>query len=274
MIDIQNNETNDIAKRELDGNKIVAIVQVRTTSKRLPNKALRLILGKPMIIHQLDRVSKCLYIDHLIVATSDHSTDDELTKVCKDFGYNVSRGSLHNVVDRIWCAVEKIDFGHLVRLTGDCPLSDPKIIDRVIVEHLKEGADYSSNTIIPTFPDGLDVEVLTKKTFRRIVDGAFKPSHFEHVTSFVSENENDFFIHQVLLKSDLSSLRWTVDEPVDLELITKIYEKLYLQKCNFSMDDVLELIQCWSSKLPDNSHIPRNEGYAKSVREERQTSNF
>lgn len=255
-------------------NGIVAIVQARTTSKRLPNKVMSPILGKPMIIHQLDRIRRCQNIDHLIVATSDHTSDDKLTKVCKDFGYSTSRGSLHNVVERIWHAVDKLDFGHLVRLTGDCPLADPEIIDRVIAEHLERGADYTSNTIVSTFPDGLDVEVLTKKTFQRIVSAAHKPSHFEHVTSFVSENKKDFFIHQVLSEPDLSSLRWTVDEQIDLKLITKIYEELYSRNPNFSMHDVLELIQCSSSIMPDNSHITRNEGYLRSIEEERKTNNF
>lgn len=245
--------------------KIVAIVQARTTSTRLPNKVMHPILGKPMIIHQLERIDRCRYIDKLIVATSDHDTDDELTRVCEGLGYNVSRGSLQNVFDRIWSAVERIDYDHLIRLTGDCPLTDPEIIERVIREHLNEGADYSSNTIVPTFPDGLDVEILTNKTFQRIFERAFKPSHFEHVTSFVSENKNDFFIHQILSRPDLSSLRWTVDEPIDLELIIKIFENLYLDKPNFSMNDILELVQRPSSNMPDNSHIPRNEGLAKST---------
>ena len=261
-------------KNAQSSSSVIAVVQARTTSKRLPNKVMSPILGKPMIIHQLDRIKRCRHVDHLIVATSDHDTDDTLTEVCKDFGYNASRGSLHNVVDRIWRALEKIDYGHLVRLTGDCPLADPEIIDQVIAEHLERGADYTSNTIVPTFPDGLDVEVLTRKTFRRIVYGAHKPSHYEHVTSFVSENKNDFFIHQVLSETDLSSLRWTVDEPIDLELITKIYEELYSREPNFSMHDVLELIQCPSLNMPDNSHITRNEGYAKSIREERDMVNF
>lgn len=274
MIDINSTKTGMTIVKGAKVNGIVAIVQARTTSKRLPNKVMSPILGKPMIIHQLDRIRRSRYVDHLIVATSDHYTDDTLTKVCRDFGYSTSRGSLGNVVERIWHAVEKIDFGHLVRLTGDCPLADPSIIDRVIAEHLEQGADYTSNTILPTFPDGLDVEVLTKKTFRRIVFGAHKPSHFEHVTSFVSENKNDFLIHQVLSEPDLSSLRWTVDEPIDLEVITKIYEELYPRKPKFSMHDVLELIECLSTNMPDNSHITRNEGYCRSIQEERETTKF
>ena len=113
-------------------NKIVAIDQARTTSNRLPNKVMHPILGTPMIIHQLDRINRSDHIDQLIVATGDHSTDDELTQVCKGFGYNVSRGSFHNVVDRIWCAVEKVDYDQLVRLSDDCPLKDAKIIDLLL----------------------------------------------------------------------------------------------------------------------------------------------
>ena len=255
-------------------NSVVAIVQPRTTSKRLPNKVMNPILGKPLIMHQLDRIRLARHVDHLIVANSDHYTDDKLTRVCGDFGYSISRGSLNNVVERICHAVEKIDFGHLVILTGDCPLADPRIIDRDIAEHLEQGADYKSNTILPTFPDGLNVEVLTKKNFRRIISGAQKTSHLEHVTSFVSENKNDFLILQILLDPNLSSLRWTVDESIDLELIKKIYEEFYPLKRYFSTDDVLDLIKCLSTNMPDNSHITRNEGYFRSIQEECETANF
>ena len=257
-------------------NSVVAIVQARIKSKRLPNKVMGPISGKLMIIiiHQLDRIRLARHVDHLIVATSDHYTDDKLTRVCGDFGYSISRGSLNNVVERICHAVEKIDFGHLVRLTGDCPLADPRIIDRDIAEHLEQGADYKSNTILPTFPDGLNVEVLTKKNFRRIISGAQKTSHLEHVTSFVSENKNDFLIHQVLSDPDLSSWRWTVDDPIDLELITKIYGELCPLKRNFSTHEALELIECLSTNMPDNSQITRKEGYFRSIQEERETTNF
>ena len=118
---------------------------------------------------------------------------------------------------------------------------------------------------MPTFPDELDVEILTKKTFQRIVKDAYKPSHLEHVTSFVIENKDDFFIHQILFKSDLSSLRWTVDEQIDLELIVKIFENLYLHKGDFSMHDILALVQCASSNMHDNSHIRCNEGLSHSI---------
>lgn len=244
---------------------VVAVVQARSSSARLSNKVMQPVLGKPMLVHQLERIQRCKRIDKLIVATSDQAADDELAKTCQNLGYCVARGSLNNVLERFYMALKNIPYDHLVRLTGDCPLVDPELVDRVIIEHLNNNADYTSNVLVPSFPDGLDVEVLKKRAFALVFERAQSFSQLEHVTSYIYENPQSFKIHKVASDTDLSFHRWTVDEPVDFELITKIYEGLYPMKPDFLMDDVLDFIKVHSSELPKNSHIIRNEGYIESL---------
>ena len=145
----------------------IAIVQARTSSSRLPGKVLRPILGTPMIVHQLWRIERSKLIDKIILATSDDKSDDQLSLLCYQAGFNVFRGSLNNVLNRFQKAIASEDCAHVVRLTGDCPLCDPKIIDDVIESHLNTGAEYTSNALTPSFPDGLDVEVVTKTALKK-----------------------------------------------------------------------------------------------------------
>lgn len=258
-------------KTALSSSNVIAVVQARSSSTRFPNKVLQPILDKPMLIHQLDRICKCKNIDKLIIATSTHFSDDGLANICHSYGYNVKRGSLTNVVQRFQTALEHEEFGYLVRLTGDCPLADPDVIDQVIAEHIERDADYTTNAYFPSFPDGLDVEVLKKITFEHVVKSACTPSQLEHVTPFIYENKQMFKIHHVTSAEDLSAYRWTVDECVDLELVRRVYENLYPRNPDFSMSDILDFIKERSFELPQNGHIGRNEGYAESIRKRDKT---
>lgn len=244
----------------------IVVVQARSSSNRFPNKVLQPILDKPMLVHQLDRIRKCKQINKLIVATSDHTSDDRLADICRSFGHTVKRGSLTNVVQRFQKALEDEKFDNLVRLTGDCPLADPDLIDQVITEHIKQDADYTTNALNPSFPDGLDVEVLRKWTFEYVFENAHTPSQLEHVTPYIYENQDIFKIHHVVSEIDLSAYRWTVDEYVDLDLVRQIYENLYPSNPDFSMGDILDFIKSRLTELPQNGHISRNEGYAKSIK--------
>ncbi len=244
---------------------ILALVQARSSSTRLPNKVLKPILGVPMILHQLERIERSKLINKLTLATSDDTSDDKLADLCVNAGYRVVRGPLKNVLKRFEFATFDETFDHIVRLTGDCPLSDPNIVNLVIHTHLDEAADYTSNALTPTFPDGLDVEVIKKEAFERVIKRAKLECELEHVTSYIYTHPNEFKISQVLSKVDLAAHRWTVDELVDFELITEIFTALYPHNPNFLTDDVLKFVSGNSSTLPQNKHIQRNEGFIRAV---------
>jgi spore coat polysaccharide biosynthesis protein SpsF len=139
--------------------EIAAILQARVSSTRLPGKVLKPILGVPMILRQIERVRRAKKIDQFIVATSNDRTDDPLADICSNTNIECFRGSLEDVLDRFYHAAKPLNPEHIVRLTGDCPLADPQLIDQLILFHLQGGYDYSSNTVETTYPDGLDVEI-------------------------------------------------------------------------------------------------------------------
>ena len=145
---------------------IVAIVQARMQSSRLPGKVMMKILGKPMLSLQLERIGRCKNIDKLVVATSNQQADDPIARLCEILSVACFRGSLHDVLDRYYRAAEQYAAKHVVRLTGDCPLSEPAIIDNTIDTHLAEHRDYTSNFHPTCFPDGLDIEVFRFKVLK------------------------------------------------------------------------------------------------------------
>lgn len=247
---------------------ILAILQARVSSTRLPGKALMPILGKPMLTMQIDRVRRAGLIDRLLVATSSDASDNPLENLCRENGIVCFRGSLDDVLDRFYQAAKPLKPDHIVRLTGDCPLIDPCLIDRVIAFHLQEGYDYTSNTVEPTFPDGLDVEVFRFSCLRQAWEEAKLPSQREHVTLFMYRHPELFRIGSVKNGADLSSLRWTVDEPPDFEMVTGIYEALYPLNPEFSTEDVLALLKknTWLKNV--NAGYQRNAGLQKSLLED------
>ncbi|KJR96191.1 MAG: spore coat protein [Peptococcaceae bacterium BRH_c4a] len=247
---------------------ILAILQARVSSTRLPGKALMPLLGKPMLIRQIDRVRRAGLIDRLLVATSSDASDDPLEKLCLENGIVCFRGSMDDVLDRFYQAAKPGKPDHVVRLTGDCPLTDPRLIDRVIAFHLRGGFDYTSNTVNPTFPDGLDVEVLRFSCLRQAWEEAKLPSQREHVTLFLHRHPERFSIGSLKNGSDLSSLRWTVDEPPDFELVTRIYEALYPSNPEFATEDILALLAGNPRLMDINAGYQRNAGLQKSLLED------
>ncbi|MCA9749776.1 MAG: glycosyltransferase family protein, partial [Romboutsia sp.] len=208
----------------------VAIVQARSSSTRMPGKVLKTICRKPMILHQLERISKSKLIDSLVIATSSYETDDELARVCINAGYKVFRGDLNNVLSRYYHAALQENATHIIRLTGDCPLSDPLLIDEMINFYQNNNFDYVSNAVEATYPDGLDVEIFSMHVLQRMYINATLNSELEHVTSYVHNNFDKFNCYEfknkkykyiskqdgiILETIDLSSMRWTVDEPED-----------------------------------------------------------
>lgn len=244
---------------------ILALLQARFSSSRLPGKVLLPLLDKPMLLQQVDRIRRAAAIDKLVVATSTDGTDDKIAETCDAYGVEYFRGSLIDVLDRFYRAAVAYKPDHVVRLTGDGPLADPVIIDAVVDLHLSGGYDYTSNDHPPTFPDGLDVEVFRRHCLEEAWQEALLPSQREHVTPFMYNYPDRYRIGNYLNSADLSALRWTVDTAEDLVLVRKIYEALYPANRAFTMDDILQLFRQNPALTETNSMYQRNEGYLKSL---------
>jgi len=249
---------------------ILAILQARVSSSRLPRKVLMDIEGSPMILRQLERVFRSNLIDHLVVATSTDKSDDELVYFLKEKKIDFFRGSLNNVLDRFYFSAKAYNPEHIVRLTGDCPLADFSVIDDVINAHIKGNFDYTSNTIKPTFPDGLDVEVFTYSSLKKAYLSAKLPSDREHVTPYIYNNPDKFKVMNFVNNEDMSLLRWTVDEPEDFKFVTEIYRHLYNKNNNFSTLDVLLTLKKYPNLMKINSQFKRNEGLVASIEKDKE----
>lgn len=249
--------------------KIGAIVQIRVDSTRLPKKALSDILGKPMTIRLLERVQRSELIDEIIVATTKNKTDDDLVKIVEENNIKIYRGSTEDVLDRYYKAAKQNDIDIIVRITGDCPLVDPEIVDNIIRYFIDNDFDYVSNTIKPTFPDGICVEVFSYNTLEKTWNEAKLMSEREHVTPYITKHTEIFEIKNFENNEDLSDLRWTVDEPEDLEFVREIYKRLYNKKNVFHLRDVLKLLEKNPKLKNINTGIMRNEGYFKSLKDDK-----
>lgn len=243
---------------------IVAALQARVSSTRLPGKVLMPILDVPMLFRQVERIRRSRSLDELVIATSTDVTDDPIERGCDEYSVRCFRGSLSDVLDRVYRASAPLNPRHVVRLTGDCPLTDPAVIDRVVAFHLDGNYDYTSNVDEPTFPDGLDVEIVRFACLEEAWREARLPSQREHVTPFIREHPEHYRIGSFRNEVDLSHFRWTVDEPEDFALIETIYTSLYPENPAFSTDDILMLLASRPELTELNSRFKRNEGYLKS----------
>lgn len=247
--------------------KILAIIQARVSSTRLPNKVLLPIVGKTMLEHQIDRLKWSKTIQKIVVATSSNNSDDAIEKLCKEINVSCFRGSLDDVLDRYYSAAIKYSPDHIVRITGDCPVIDYDVVDKVIQLHLVSEADYTSNTITPTYPDGLDIEVMNFRVLKEAWENAELASEREHVTPYIKKIAKYKKIN-VEHDEDLSDVRLTVDEQADYELIKFIYESLYSKNEKFNLNDIMSLLSKNLDKVKLNQDITRNEGYMKSLRDD------
>jgi spore coat polysaccharide biosynthesis protein SpsF len=223
---------------------ILAVLQARMSSTRLPGKVMKPLLGRPMMARQIERILRTSTIDQLVVATSDDPSDDIVATFCRAEGIAYHRGSLHDVLDRYHSAAES--FGpadHVVRLTADCPLTDPGVIAEAIALHVASGADYTSNSINRTYPVGLDVEVMTLATLSTSWRDAAISQEREHVTMYIYRNPERFRIVELTQSLDLGLMRWTVDTIDDFQMVEKVYGALYPRNPAFTWPDVLAFLQ-------------------------------
>ncbi|WP_064662624.1 glycosyltransferase family protein [Pseudoalteromonas sp. MQS005] len=249
---------------------INAFMQARTGSTRLPNKVLKNLQGLPMFIQQAKRVQRAKLVDNLVIVTSTDESDDIIEQLCNENNLLCFRGSLSNVLSRYFHAELNYPCDAIVRITADCPVIDPELMDYVINSHLKNNNDYTSNCLVATYPDGLDIEVISKKALHNAYKYAEKPSELEHVTPYITSHPDKYKLQNIQSEQDLSAYRWTVDEPKDFELISSIYENLYVKKPNFNYQDILELLSHKPELNLLNSQIARNEGMVKSLKQDKE----
>jgi len=220
------------------------IVQARMTSTRLPGKVMKVVCGKPLLEHLIDRLKRVKYADRIVIATTVNDTDNQIVNLCKKLDTLYYRGSEEDVLGRYYEAAVEYGGEVIIRITSDCPVIDPEVVDYLInfFANNIEKYDYVSNTLERSYPKGMDAEITSFDTLKEAHFNAYDPFDREHVTPFIKMRPQQFRLYNILYKADMSRYRWTVDTPADLELITKIYDALYYKNPLFSLNDILDLM--------------------------------
>lgn len=248
--------------------QILAIIQARMGSSRLPGKVLKELSGKPALWHVVDRAGRSRFINEIVVATTCQREDLEVVRYCADQGIRLYIGSEEDVLDRYYQAARLYKPDHIVRITADCPLHDHNVIDMIIQKHLDMDNDYTSNTLEDSFPDGLDCEVFTFPALEQAWKEAKLTSEREHVTPYIKKGDR-FKKYSVKDPVDHSQYRWTLDTEKDFQFISKIFEELYEDTPEFDKDDIYALLDRCPELLMINKGVIRNEGYLKSIENDR-----
>jgi spore coat polysaccharide biosynthesis protein SpsF (cytidylyltransferase family) len=246
--------------------KIVAIIQARMGSTRLSGKVLKEVMGKPLLWHMLNRLKHSKMIGEIVIATTTNATDDIIVKKVNDWGYKVFRGSENDLLDRYYKTAKKYKADIIVRLTADCPLIDPEIVDQAINEFTSGNYDLVGTS--DSFPDGLDVTVYSFKALEKAWGDAKLPSEREHVGPYMVKHPELFKQKSIAFKEHLPHMRWTVDEDRDYMFVKEIFERLYKEGEMFYTEDILKLLKREPRLMEINSGIIRNEGYLKSLKED------
>lgn len=239
---------------------VLALIQARMGSTRLPGKVLKLLAGRPVIDHVMQRVSAAKTVDEAMVVTSIDRNNLPLISRVATQGVGVFVGSENDVLDRFWQAVRLTDADAIVRVTADCPVIDPQIIDRVVELHLDRGFDYTSNIDPPTWPDGLDVEVVSRNVLETAWREATTLHDREHVTPFVRRERQRFKIGNLASERDLSEFRWTLDEEADFRFLQAVFGEIGNDGAVFGLHQVLELLDRRPDLSEINTGITRNAG--------------
>lgn len=246
-----------------------AIIQARIGSTRLSNKVLLRLGGKTVLEQVISRVSRACYINDVIVATTVNKENLRIVNLVSKNGISVYCGSEEDVLDRYYQAASLFNLENVVRVTADCPVIDPGIIDKTVSLYFKAGVDYCSNTLVETFPDGQDVEVFSFKALKTAWEKAKLPSEREHVTPYITKHKRTFKLASHVNKPDLGRCRWTLDEKADYDFLKILYKNLYEENPFFGMKEILGFLAEHPEIQEINTGIVRNEGYLKSIREDK-----
>ena len=233
--------------------KTVGIIQARMGSERLPGKVLKRLAGQAMLARVIRRTQRAKNLDEVVVATTESPEDGAIVALSREHGLSFYRGSVEDVLDRYHSAAQRHKADAVARITSDCPLIDPGLIDEAVHTFLEGPWDYVSNTLDPrTFPRGLDVEVISREALQRAWEEDRDPAWREHVTPYIARHPERFRLHAIVNDRDYSSMRWTVDTQEDLEFVRRIYD--HFGHDAFEWGDVLRLLD----RHPDWLEINRD----------------
>jgi len=244
------------------------IIQARMGSTRLPGKVMTLIDSTPSIFHTINQLKHCPSIDKIIVATTKNPEDDEIEKYVLSIGIDVFRGDSEDVLSRYYNCAQKYSLSSILRVTADCPLIDPLIVEEGISHFLTNSYDYVTNTFPRTFPDGNETEIFSFKALETAYSNSILPSEHEHVTPYFRNNKDDFKIKNFTNSENISHLRWTLDYDVDLKLIKLIISKIDTKPIH--MNDILQLFKKEPKLIEINKNHKPNEGYLKSLQQDKE----
>lgn len=237
--------------------KVTAIIQARMGSSRLPGKVMEGICGKPMIEQMLLRLSRSSVLDQIVVAIPRDPSDDGLAALLHGLKIPLFRGSTNDVLSRYFETAKAFNAETIVRLTADCPLIDPALVDSVVREHIKSGVDYTSNSLKQTFPLGFGTEVFSFATLERSYRAATEAFEREHVTPYIYLNPRLFTLHSIQASGKVKrpDLRLTVDTAEDLTLIRIIYCLLGTGGTYFGAEQIIELLEGYPALAKINAHV-------------------
>lgn len=241
--------------------KVSIIVQARMGASRLPGKIMRTVLGKPMLEYQIERLRRVEASDEVVIATTDDPSDDVVSDFCQKLSIPFFRGDVDDVLNRYYQAAKKRNSKIIVRITGDCPLIDPNIVNQLIRYFLsnEKRFDYVSNVIERTYPRGIDCEVFSFKILEEIHKAATDLSDREHVTRYLRRNPMRYRLGNVSYPTDESRHRWTLDTEDDFKLIQKFFERLYPTHPHFSLEDGLRFMEQNPDLIKLNRHVRQKE---------------
>ena len=257
------------------GKRITAIIQARMSSSRLPGKVLLTIEKKPILYYVIKQARASKLINDIIIATTTSPKDDVIVNYCKKNHIRYFRGSGNDVLERYYECAKKFKCDPIVRITSDCPLIDPNVIDKAIRRFLKNSYDYVSNNIDKkgniwqnsecNYPHGMTVEISSFRALEKAWKEAKKPSEREHVFPYVQFNPTLFVISNVKNKTNLSYLRCTVDRIEDLKFVREVYKRISKHKKFVRINDILNVVKEKPNLIYINQNIPFDEGYQKSL---------
>ncbi len=240
---------------------ISAIIQARMGSTRLPNKTFLDLCGKPLLFHVVERLKYSKHINNIVVATTNLAQDDVIENWTKENRINFFRGSVENVLNRYYKAAKKFNSDLIVRITADDPFKDYRIIDNAIETIIENKLDFVCNNNPPTYPEGLDVEVLTYNCLKKCNDNSKSLYQKEHVTQYIHQNPDIFETKNIKNEKDYSNYRWTIDTNEDYIFVNKIYESLYKEDDIFLTEEIYNLLESNKDLLKINSKVKRSIQY-------------
>ena len=237
--------------------KIATIVQARMTSTRFPGKVLKEVLGKSLLEYQIERLKRSKYAGQIIIATTTNKKDEPIISLCKKLNMDYFRGSENDVLSRYYETALQFKIDIIVRITSDCPIIDPQVVDETIqyyFDHIDK-CDYVSNGLKDSYPSGMDTEVFSIRSLKEAFFEATEQYEREHVTPFIYKHPQRYRLVNVSYFENQSCHRWTVDTLEDFELIRNIITELYPAKPNFNMQDCLNLLARYPDWNKINSHV-------------------